>query len=252
MMKKNLITILCLLFSIGASSQVIRTWNWTPNAGESAEFEKAVAEKTKKHNASKDGAYMLTFKINSGNETGSYWRIRLEDELKNFDKKYTSGLKAMQNNAAKHARMTRSAFWNIVKRATYWPEGDNNFKKPLKRYFIYNYDGEKDADFWAFRYKVQGAIKESGVDINMTTLQCFAGCQGNQVMVIFSHSNFEDFQNDNDTEWAKVYEKYNEIYGVKYESDLSEFESSLTLGGFGRYSGTMMFQPEMSSPQNMN
>jgi hypothetical protein len=86
----------------------------------------------------------------------------------------------------------------------------------------------------------------------MTTLQCFAGCQGNQVMVIFSHSNFEDFQNDNDTEWAKVYEKYNEIYGVKYESDLSEFESSLTLGGFGRYSGTMMFQPEMSSPQNMN
>ena len=43
MMKKNLITILCLLFSMGASSQVLRTWNWTPNAGESAEFEKSKA-----------------------------------------------------------------------------------------------------------------------------------------------------------------------------------------------------------------
>ena len=105
---------------------------------------------------------------------------------------------------------------------------------------------------WAFRYKVRGAIIQSGADINMTTLQCFAGCQGNTVMVIFSHSNFEDLQNDNSTEWAKVYDKYNEIYGVKYESDIAEFESSLTLGGFGRYSGTMVFKPEMSSPQNLD
>tara|TARA_B100000902_G_C27124955_1_gene820617 strand:- start:165 stop:920 length:756 start_codon:yes stop_codon:yes gene_type:complete len=250
-MKKFLLTILTLVFTINVNSQVVQTWNWTANQGQSADFEKAVADKTKKYNSSKDGAVLYTFQINSGNQVGDYWRIRIENELKDFDKQYPSGLKAMQNNAGKHGRVTNSSWYNIVERATHWPEGDNNWKKPLKRYFVYNYDGEHDADFWAFRYKVKGALEQSGADVNMTTLQCFAGCQGNQVMVIFSHSNFEDLQNDNSSEWAKVYEKYNELYGVNYEADISEFESSLTLGGFGRYSGTMVFKPEMSSPQEL-
>ena len=250
-MKNFLLTILTLVFTISVNSQVVQTWNWTANQGQSADFEKAVADKTKKYNSSKDGAVLYTFQINSGNQVGDYWRIRIENELKNFDKQYPSGLKAMQNNAGKYGRVTNSSWYNIVERATHWPEGDNNWKKPLKRYFVYNYDGEHEADFWAFRYKVKGALEQSGADVNMTTLQCFAGCQGNQVMVIFSHSNFEDLQNDNSSEWAKVYEKYNELYGVNYEADISEFESSLTLGGFGRYSGTMVFKPEMSSPQEL-
>ena len=251
-MKKFIYTSLMLIFTFSVNSQVLQTWNWSANQGQSADFEKAVSDKTKKYNSSKDGALLYTFQINSGNEVGSYWRIRIEDELKDFDKQYPDGLKAMANNAAKYGTVTSSAWWNIVENATHWPEDDNNWKKPLKRYFVYNYDGQHDADFWAFRYKVRGAIIQSGADINMTTLQCFAGCQGNTVMVIFSHSNFEDLQNDNSTEWGKVYDKYNEIYGVKYESDIAEFESSLTLGGFGRYSGTMVFKPEMSSPQNLD
>lgn len=250
-MKKSVFTIFFLATAIVGHSQIVRSWNWTPNQGQWEEFEKAVGEKTKKFNSSKSDPQMFTFRIGSGNETGNYWRIRIENELKDFDKKENpNGMKAMQNNAAKYGRMTSSAWWNVVKRATYWPEGDNNTKKPLKRYFMFNYDGEKDADFWAFRYKVRGAIEQSGADINITTLRCNAGCQGNQVMVIFSHSNFEDMQNDNGPEWRKVYDKYNELYGVKYEADLREFQSSFTLGGFGRYTGTMLFKPEMSSPQN--
>ena len=249
-MKKRLFTSIFCAFTFMLNAQVIHSWNWTANPGERAAFEKAVAEKTKKHNSAKDASTMFTYQINSGNNTGTYWRLRVEAELKDFDKENRSGLKAMQNNAAKLGKITTSAWWNIDEKATHWPEGDNNWNKPLKRYFLYNYDGEHSADFWAFRYKVKGAIKASGADINMTTLNCFAGCQGNQVMVIFSHSNFEDLQNDNSVEWKKVYEKYNELYGVKYEADISEFESSLTLGGFGRYSGTMVFKPEMSSPLN--
>ena len=222
-MKRNLLTILCLALTFVVNGQVIRSWNWTVNDGQRAEFEKAVSDKTKKYNSSKEDSQMFTFQINSGNETGDYWRVRIEEQFKDFDKENKNGLKAMQNTAAKYGKVTSSAWWSIVEKATYWPEGDNNWKKPLKRYFIYNYDGEHDADFWAFRFKVQGAIKESGADINMTTLQCTAGCQGNQIMVIFSHSNFEDLQNDNGSEWKKVYDKYNELYLVKYESDISEF-----------------------------
>jgi uncharacterized protein YxeA len=251
-MKKNLITILCFTLSIVVNGQVIRSWNWTVNDGQRSEFEKAVSDKTRKYNSSKDDSQMFTFQITSGNETGNYWRLRIENEFKGFDKENKSGLKVMQNTASNYGKVTNSAWWSILEKATYWPEGDNNWKKPLKRYFIYNYDGQHDADFWAFRYKVRGAIKESGADINMTTLGCTAGCQGNQVMIIFSHSNFEDLQDDNGSEWKKVYDKYNELYGVKYEADISEFESSLTLGGFGRYSGTMIFKPNMSSPQNPN
>ena len=55
-MKKFLLTILTLVFTIGVNSQVVQTWNWTANQGQSADFEKAVADKTKKYNSSKDGA----------------------------------------------------------------------------------------------------------------------------------------------------------------------------------------------------
>ena len=138
-MKKFIYISLMLIFTINVNSQVLQTWNWSANQGQSADFEKAVSDKTKKYNSSKDGALLYTFQINSGNEVGSYWRIRIEDELKDFDKQYPNGLKAMADNAAKYGSVTSSAWWNIVENATFWPEGDNNWKKPLKRYFVYNY-----------------------------------------------------------------------------------------------------------------
>ena len=67
-MKKFLLTILTLVFTISVNSQVVQTWNWTANQGQSADFEKAVADKTKKYNSSKDGAVLYTFQINSGNQ----------------------------------------------------------------------------------------------------------------------------------------------------------------------------------------
>ena len=238
---------------MSVSAQVIQSWTWSPNSGQNNEFVDAVSKKTQKYNSKKDEPRFVTLQITSGSSTGDYFRFRIEDEIKDFDNAPDErGQKMWMDTAVNFASMVTSEWWQVNQRASYWQEGDNNFIKPLKRFFNYTYDGENEADFWAFRYKVKGAIEESGADITMTTLTCFAGCSGNQVMVIFSHNNFEDLQNDNSSEWAKVYEKYNETYGVSYESDIAEFERSLTLGSFGRYSGTMMFSPEMSSPQNMN
>jgi len=125
------------------------------------------------------------------------------------------------------------------------------FSKPLRTVMEYSYKAGMGDEFWKFRNNVANAVKESGADIFMEVWNCGSGCGGNSVMVVFGHDNYEGLAIDNSTEWAKVYDKYNEINGEEsYEKDISEFGSSLEM--YGRSTYTMTFMPEMSSPEVMS
>ena len=248
-MKNNLLFIL-LFASTFIFSQHINTRFISVDKGATEKFERGVSSKTKTFNSKQGEIRYYTFLVNTGSNMGNYMRVRYEDEMKGFDVNPSKEAMKLWNAEVSDVMTNMDGrMQSLVKSASHVTVSP--FSKPLRTVMEYSYKAGMGDEFWKFRNNVADAVKESGADIFMEVWNCGSGCSGNSVMVVFGHDNYEGLAIDNSTEWAKVYDKYNEINGEEsYEKDISEFGSSLEM--YGRSTYTMTFMPEMSSPEVMS
>ena len=247
-MKKSLLAI--LLISSFSYSQVINTRIITVDRGMNERFESGVEKKTKMYNSKEGQLRYYTFRITAGPNMGKYFRVRYEDEMKGFDKKPPKeALKLWNDQVADHMVNSNGRWLWLNKNASNVTVSP--FSKPIRRVMEYNFKSHKSGDFWRFRNNVAKAIRESNADIFMEVWGCGSGCDGNLAMIVFGHANYEEFGSDNSTEWSKVYEKYNELFGENsYETDIDSFSESLEM--YGRRVFNMEFIPNLSSPEKMS
>ena len=248
-MKNNLLFIL-LFASTFIFSQHINTRFISVDKGATEKFERGVSSKTKTFNSKEGEIRYYTFLVNTGSNMGNYMRVRYEDEMKGFDVNPSKEAMKLWNAEVSDVMTNMDGrMQSLVKSASHVTVSP--FSKPLRTVMEYSYKAGMGDEFWKFRNNVAIAVKESGADIFMEVWNCGSGCGGNSVMVVFGHDNYEGLAIDNSTEWAKVYDKYNELNGEEsYEKDISEFGGSLEM--YGRTTYTMTFMPEMSSPEVMS
>ena len=248
-MKQKLI-ILFLLTSSLTFGQFINTRFITVDRGMNEKFEKGVTKKTKRYNSKEGQLRFYTFKINTGTNMGKYFRVRYEDEMKGFDRNPPkAALKLWNEEVIPMSVNSNGRYLALNKNASHITVSP--FSKPLRRVMEYTYKNEMSDEFWRFRNNVSKALKASGKNIFMEVWNCLSGCDGNTVLVVFGHDDFEEFGYDNFEEWKAVYAKYNEMNGEgSYEKDVSNFSASLEM--YGRRIYNMSFQPELSSPEKMS
>ena len=248
-MKQLFTAVLALFIMTGSYAQVINVRYLKVDRGMEDKFIEGVKKKTKNCNSKEGHIRYFTFMINTGPHSGEFSRIRYEDELAAFDSDDAVGNAYWQELLGSIHTNTLSQRWSYGKEASNVTVSP--FDKPLRRVITYNYQGEIEDKFWRFRLNVAKAIKSAGVDIFMEVWACASGCDGNTVNIVFGHKNYAELASDNNEEWTKVYEKYNELFGDKaYDEDIKDFESSLEM--YGRSSYEMTFLPELSSPQSMS
>ena len=239
-----------LLTSSFVFSQHINTRFISVKKGQTEKFEKGVAKKTVTFNSKEGDLRFYTFMVNDGENMGNYMRVRYEDDMKGFDKNPSKEAMKLWNSEVADV-MTNMAGRRLTLNKTASHVVVSPFSKPLRTVMEYNFKGSKSDEFWRFRNNVAKAVKESGADIFMEVWNCGSGCNGNMVMVVFGHNNYEGMGIDNSVEWEIVYNKYNELNGDgSYDKDISNFAGSLEM--YGRSTYTMTFMPELSSPEVMS
>ena len=89
-MKNFLITAIAVLFTISGFSQrdpdqvYLSTFVYTPKDGMRDKFESAAAKKTQMFN-NKEGNYIITYRILSGPDEGSYLRLLIFQQSSNYN-----------------------------------------------------------------------------------------------------------------------------------------------------------------------
>jgi hypothetical protein len=247
---KKIYSLLFLLSTCLAFGQVIQTRFLNVDRGKNQKFEAGVEKKTKMFNSKEGQLRFYTFRINSGINTGKYFRVRYEDEISGFDiNPPAAALKLWQDEIGDIMTADNTRWLGYNKNASH--VNVSPFSKPLRRVMEYSYRAEMGDEFWRFRLNVAKAIKESNADIFMEVWNCASGCDGNTVLIVFGHSDFKELGQDNSVEWGKVYDKYEELNGEgSYDKDISNFNKSLEI--YGRRTYNMSFLPELSSPENMS
>ncbi|MGC6423266.1 MAG: hypothetical protein ACON47_08685 [Flavobacteriaceae bacterium] len=246
---KKLYLLLFLTSSI-SFAQVINTRMITVDRGMNSKFETGVEKKTKMYNSKEGQLRFYTFRITTGPHMGKYFRVRYEDEMKGFDKKPPKAARTLWEEEVGTIMSNSNGRWMwLNKEASHVTVSP--FSKPVRSVMEYTFKGHKSADFWRFRNNIARSIKESGADIFLEVWNCANGCAGNLAMVVFGHSNMEEYGSDNDTEWPKVVKKYNELFGEnRYNEDGQKFNESLEM--YGKSVMGMEFLPKLSSPEKMS
>lgn len=248
-MKKSILLLTFSFLISSLSAQVAISRVLTIKEGQQQKFMKLAAVKTQKFNSKSGQPAYYTFSIESGPDSGKLWRVQVGDELSDFDTVDTKGNEYWRESVGKIHTSNNVKHWWRNKNASYEPE--NVEYTPLKRAIFYTIKANGGDDFWRFRSRVAAAMKASKLPFNMDVWSCGSGCNGNVVMVVFSHKNYGDQFIKNTKDFPVLVEKYNEMYGKdSYEQDNTRLNASLEML-WGRRIIHMKFLPELSSPQNM-
>ena len=249
-MKKSILFLAFSFLVTTLSAQVAMSRILTVKEGQNEKFMKLAAEKTQKFNSKSGQPAYYTFSIETGPDAGKLWRVQVEDEMSDFDTVDTVGNDYWKSTVGKMHTSANTQHWWRNKGSSY--EAENAPYAPLKRAIFYTIKANGGDDFWRFRSRVATAMKASKLPFTMDVWSCGSGCNGNVVMVVFSHKNYSDQYTSNTEQFPKLVEKYNEMFGNDaYEQDSSRLDDSLEML-WGRRIVHMNFLPELSSPANMD
>lgn len=249
-MIKSMSFVVAFFLATTTMAQVAISRTLTIKEGEQAKFMELAAKKTKKFNAKKGQPAYYTFSIETGPDTGKLWRVQVANEMGDFDKVDTQGNKYWMDTVGDLHRSNNTQHWWYNQEMSY--VSNPSELNTLSRMIFYTVGATGGDKFWRFRERVAIAMKAAKLPFTMNVWVCGSGCNGNVVLVSFSHKNYADQWKKNSEDFPKLVEKYNELFGKDaYEEDNAGINASLEKL-WGRRIVHMNFLPELSSPPNMN
>lgn len=249
-MKKTIFFVVSLCLTTTLTAQVALSRTLTIKENQQEKFYELAAKKTKKYNSKEGQPAYYTFAIETGPDSGKLWRVQLANEMADFDNVDTVGNKYWMDTVGDLHTTNNTQHWWFNKNMSY--DANPGELNPLSRMIFYTVSATGGDKFWRFRERVALAMRAAELPFTMNVWNCGSGCNGNIVLVSFSHKNYADQWKKNSQDFPKMVEKYNELFGKDaYEEDNAGLNGSLEKL-WGRRIIHMRFLPELSSPPNMN
>ncbi len=242
--------VVAMLFATTTMAQVAMSRILTVKEGKQAKFMELAAKKTEKFNSKKGQPAYYTFAIETGPDSGKFWRVQVAQEMKDFDTVDTEGNKYWTDTVGDMHTYSNSQHWWFNKDMSYVSNPEETYR--LSRMIFYTIKANGGENFWRFRERVAKAMKAAELPFSMNVWNCASGCNGAQILVSFSHKGYGDQAKNNTEDFPKLVNKYNELFGKEaYKQDNEGLNESLEML-WGRRIIHMQFLPELSSPPNMN
>ena len=222
-----------------------QTNKWEAKTGMSAEFESAVAEKTKKFNNSAENA-ILTFQVITGPDQGKYMRVVGPKESSFFDEPFTKEYSYWEKNVMPFVKDNdgNKRSWRIPNLGYNW----NNGEKPMKyiRYTVFRLKSGLEWDFFHHLGNVAKLRRDKGFSGKRGVFAMVSGGQW-EVHVVDPYDTHSEpigkyAEDDLDFE-----DTYNEMFGWRALQNLSRRSNEALRDYGGEVTETLMFRPEMST-----
>ena len=181
----------------------------TVKEGKMGKFMDLAAAKTKKYNSKKGQPIYYTFQVLTGPNAQQFWRVQVAPKIDDFDTADTKGNNYWQETVGNLHTTRNTQMWSFNENASHDPGGSD--VNMLSRMLFYTISNTGSKGFWKFRMRVARVMKEMNSDLSMFVWNCKSGCNGNVVLVSFGHKNYADQRMDNETEYPKLVEKYNNL-----------------------------------------
>lgn len=250
---KNLLFGLALLFCASlhaqrsAENDYWNSWRYTPKQGMTADFEAAVAKKMRQFNNSAETG-MVTYKIVTGRNSGTYERVESMKYPKDYDKDRSAEADYWQKNVSKFVEKASGQLrWDRINNATLnWdPENPGSPSKYLERT---TYDVKPDGimHFRRFVYRITKTLEKRGFKDTQLMFRCISGGSDNMFVVVRGWNNYADkpwtdVEHEND-----FMEDYEELFGWgTFREDQKNFDSSLE--SWGEMTETMQLVPSLTT-----
>ncbi|MEH6538236.1 MAG: hypothetical protein V7719_17700 [Psychroserpens sp.] len=248
---KNLLIGLALIFCASLSAQrnaendYWNSWRYTPKQGMTTEFEKAVAKKMQMFNNSAETG-MITYKIITGRNSGTYERVESMKYPKDYDMDRTAEGDYWQKNVSKFVEKTSGQMrWDRINNATLnWdPENPGTPSKYLKR-TTFDVKPSGTTHFRRFISRITKTMKKREFKDKQLMFRCISGGSDNMYIMVRGWDRYQDqpwSESDNTFE-----EDYNEQFGWgTFEEDRNNFNNSLE--SWGEMTESMELVPSLTT-----
>jgi hypothetical protein len=251
-MRKLLLFSMALLISASVYSQrnqnndYWNTWRYTPKKEMAAEFESAVAKKMQKFNSTTETA-IVTYKIITGRNSGTYERVESMKYPKDYDKDRSGEGEYWQKNVSKYVeRSSGQMRWDRINNATSnWdPESPGTPSKYIER-TTFDVKPGKITHFRRFVLRVTKIRNKRGAKGTQLMFRCISGGNSNMFVLVNGWNKYQDDRGMNNLE-STFREDYNrEFGGGTFEDDFQNFHDSLE--AWGEMTETMELVPSLTT-----
>lgn len=228
---KKLLLLSVFLFTLMGHSQEVwqnaeywNTWKYTPKADKVSEFEDAAAKKTKMFNTADDNL-IVTYKVVTGQNNGTYLRIQPFQKSKDYDKDKSKELKYWQDNVSMYVqRAGGQQRWGRIK----W--GDINTDGTPKKYLTqhsYIVKPGKFNDFRRWLERIGQISSERRPEFTRVILGIISGGNWQEFVVFNAFDKYDSTLKKYDNTWK---EEYNKRFGANsWDDDRENFSASLEM-----------------------
>ncbi|MBT8393989.1 MAG: hypothetical protein KJN66_03975 [Bacteroidia bacterium] len=249
-MKKLLLFTMGLLLSTSIYAQrsnnaiYWNTWEYTAKEGMKKDFEKAAAKKTAMFNKTPETAIM-TYRIITGPDSGTYLRVEANKTAADYDKDRTAEGKYWNENVSKYiAKDNGQQRWQRLKNGSYDPNPDGSPPSKYVSRTFFNVKADKILHFRRALNRIAKVAEKRGWEDTRSLFRLVSGGNRNQFVVAVGFNTYkrpEGPENDTTAE-----EDYNELYGWgSWDEDWKNFDASLEYWGEQR--DLLQLVPEMST-----
>jgi hypothetical protein len=230
-MKKLFFILFVYLISYSGYSQEMfqnyeywNTWTYKPKSNLITKFEEAAAKKTKKFNASNDNL-IVTYKIVTGQNNGTYLRVQPFQKSKDYDKDKSKELKYWNDNVSEYVessggqqRWARMSWGDV--------NTDGNPKKYLTQHSYIIKPG-KLKDFRRWYERIGKIMSERRPEMARVVLGIISGGNWQEFVVFNGFDKYESKPKEFDTSWK---EEYNKRFGANsWDDDREAFQESIEM-----------------------
>ena len=222
--------LICSVTFTGYSQEVFQnweywnTWTYKPKSDMVDKFEDAAAKKTKKFNASNNNL-IVTYKIVTGQDFGTYLRIQPFQKSKDYDKDRSNELKYWSENVIPYVESSGGQ-----KRWVRLPWGDVNTDGNPNKYLTqhsYIIKPGKSGDFRRWLDRIGQISSERRPDLARVVLSIISGGNWQEYVVFNGFDKYEAVLKEYDTSWE---EEYNKRFGSNsWDDDRESFQSSVDM-----------------------
>ena len=249
---KNLIICMALIYGLSLNAQrnlnndYWNSWRYTPNKEKVAEFEAAVAKKMKKFNSTPETA-IVTYRIVTGRNSGTYERVEAMKYPKHYDMDRSAEAEYWQKNVSQYIdRNSGQMRWDRINNATLnWdPENPGTPSKFIER-TTFDVKPGKITHFRRFMARITKVLSKRGAKDTQLMFRCISGGSNNMFVLI---RGWNSYQGDTgmrnlESSWE---DDYNEEYGWGvWDQDLENFRNSLE--DWGEFTETLELVPSLTT-----
>lgn len=251
-MKKLVVVLMALVLSASVFSQrndnseYWNTWQYSAKEGMHDKFEEAAAKKTAMFNTTPETA-IVTYRIITGTNSGSYMRIEARKSPADYDKDRSAEGKYWRDNVSKFVGNDRGQVrWQLLNGGSlnYDPK---NPAPPAKyvRMVTFNVKADGVSSFRRWMYRASKVMEKRGNKNPRMLFRLVSGGNRNQFVLAVPYDSHKrtDVGQENENTWR---EDYNELFGWgTMDEDGENFDAGLEF--WGEDVQTLQLVPAMST-----